>query len=130
MKNLPLLIYFSLLFSHCKHDIYMPDCNCSNLDSYINSPNGYYGTQEGMIIFPKPFSKEPYRILADKDFTGYANGKPVHTLCTDSTLIKQIQDKQIKDSSKVILTGVGAFIHNGYLQCLCATDCHQYARRC
>jgi hypothetical protein len=109
MKALIISITICLFLCECKHEDYVPDCVCSNLDSYTGMPPEYYGTQEGVIIFPK-YPNLNYFVWAKKDFTRYANGKQYHQLCTDSSLIKQIRDKQIKDSSEIIMTGVSAFI--------------------
>jgi hypothetical protein len=108
MKVLYIFVFFSILLCACKHDDYVPDCVCENLDS--TTFTYAYGTQEGMIIFPKPLSQLGYRVWAKKDFTGAAHGKQYHGICTDSAFIKQIQDKHIQDSSEVIMTGVGAFL--------------------
>jgi hypothetical protein len=112
MKIVITSVILCLFFSSCKHEDFVPDCNCANLASFTGLPTGYYGDQEGMIIFPK-YPNFPYFIWAKTDFTRYANGKPYHIVCTDSALVKQIKEKGIKDSSDVLMRGVSAFITGG-----------------
>jgi hypothetical protein len=89
------ILFFSI--SGCKHEEYIPDCVCANLDIVQSTLPRNFGVQEGIIKFPtSQFPKSNYLIESQKDFTDY--GKR-YVLCTDSAIIKQITDKGIKDSS-------------------------------
>jgi hypothetical protein len=108
MKGLCILVLIGMFFCQCKHDVYVPDCVCADLDIISSTQVRNFGTQTGRIIFPnnvRPISN--YKIQAEKDFTGY--GK-TYIVCTDSALIKQIKDKGIVDSSFISLTGIDAFL--------------------
>lgn len=109
MKNLIILISLCFLFSQCKHEDYAPDCDCSNLELV-----GDYGTQEGKIIFnPTWNTLGTYVIIPKNYFAGGVNSR--YTLCTDSAFLKQIIDKQIKDSSQVVITNVKSLrVPSGY----------------
>jgi hypothetical protein len=106
MKNFILLIFAFLFLCECKHEDYVPDCVCSNLTVV-----GEFGTQEGRFFFPNGISFKTYSVEPKRLFAGGVSTR--YIICTDSVLLKQIKDKQIKDSSQVIMTGVGSGI-SGY----------------
>jgi hypothetical protein len=99
MKNFILLILACLCLCECKHEDYVPDCACTDIEIIID-----YGPQEGQIIFPTNRFKS-YSIKPKKFFIGGVSTQ--YIICTDSTFVKQIKEKQIKDSSQVIMTGIG-----------------------
>jgi hypothetical protein len=104
MKFLTILSLLSVFHVACKQqEVPVPECECANLSTSLQ-----YGTQEGTIIFPRiSHPLVSYIILPQNDFVGL--GRIRYQLCTDSALYKQIQTKQIKDSSTVIMTEVGGF---------------------
>jgi hypothetical protein len=107
MKNLIISICIGLLLCECKRESYVPDCVCSNLELV-----GDFGSQEGQIIFHNT-QKYPYTytVIPKNYFVGGVSSQ--YQLCTDSALLKQIELKQIKDSSQVVLTGVQG-VRSGY----------------
>jgi hypothetical protein len=107
MKNLIIAICACLLLCECKHEDNEPDCICTNLDV----DRQYDTIQEGMIIFPHVHvALASYEIISKKDFL--SSGQLRYALCTDSALQKQIETKQIKDSSQVTITQIG-LLSNG-----------------
>ncbi len=107
MKLLISFLFFTFLCFACKPEQQESRCVCADLEFYNPSD---FGVQEGLIIFPTPISKGIYRIKTNNNFTTYGT---LHGICTDSVFIKQIVNKQIKDSSQVILTGVTTYFR-GY----------------
>jgi hypothetical protein len=107
MKNLIFAISICIIFCDCNHENYTPDCVCSNLELV-----GDFGSQEGQIIFHS-IQKYPYTytIIPKNYFVGGVSSQ--YQLCTDSALLKQIESKQIKDSSQVVVTGVQG-VRSGY----------------
>jgi hypothetical protein len=119
MKFLAILSLLSVFHIACKQQesTTVPDCVCADLEKISVTKN--YGTQEGTIIFSGIAPPNlTYIILPKVDFVGA--GKIRYSLCTDSALIKQIQSKQIKDSTLVIMTDVEAYPDG---------TCHIYSKR-
>jgi hypothetical protein len=99
------IILFSLMticFSCTQNEEYVPDCVCTDLKVISANPNVQ---QEGIIIFPKPGFKTMYALKPDTSIDIWGGG--LYSICTDSAFSKQIYDKQIKDSSLVVLKGIG-----------------------
>ena len=102
MKVLIISISVCLIFCGCKHEDYVPDCVCANLEVINEFPKV---EQAGIIIFPKLGFKAIYSLKTDKSVDTWGQG--LYGICTDSAFLRQIQDKQIKDSSIVVLKGIG-----------------------
>jgi hypothetical protein len=103
MKTQVIFLYLVIFCFACKTEGPLPDCICANLEVINEFPKVQ---QEGLIIFPKAGSKTMYLLKPDKRVdTIWHQG--LYGICTDSAFLKQIQDKQIKDSTQVILTGIG-----------------------
>jgi hypothetical protein len=107
MKPLAILSFLCFFCFACKPEKQESECVCADLEFYNPSD---FGVQEGVIIFPTSTSKGIYKIKTNNNFTTYGT---LHGICTDSVFIKQIENKQIKDSSQVILTGVTTYFR-GY----------------
>jgi hypothetical protein len=98
-----LLLSIILLFFSCRqNEEKVPDCVCTNLKVVNEFPNA---EQEGIIIFPKLGAKNTYVLKPEKIDTLWDQG--LYSLCTDSVFLKQLQTKNIKDSSRVVIKGVG-----------------------
>jgi hypothetical protein len=103
MKKLIIAISFCIIVGACRDENYVPDCVCTNLEKIKT-----YDLQEGIIIFPRLPISVPYamyEIIPQNDFVG--SGRWRYIICTDSNLITQIKNKQIKDSSRVLMTDIG-----------------------
>jgi hypothetical protein len=101
MKNLIISISVCLLLCQCKHEEYVPDCVCSDVKVIKE-----FGTQEGQLLFPSIRNPQAtYNIISQNNFADGFSSR--YVLCTDSALLKQIIEKKIKDSSQVVMTGVG-----------------------
>jgi hypothetical protein len=118
MKIQVIFLYLIIFCFGCKQqEAAVPDCVCADLEKLSITKN--HGTQEGMIIFSGTAPTNlTYIILPKVDFIGA--GRIRYSLCTDSVLVKQIINKQIEDSTRVIMTDVESY-PNGI--------CHIYSKR-